>query len=177
MWYRLAVVLCLAFPALAHAEAIICGNTTQLYYFYASIDPTKVPTCPGPFIKTVLAKNVTASQRTLYDSITRKDYIKVVDGLMVEMSQPEKDAVDAAIIANNPVKPYLDEIAVNNLCDTATLATVVSRIDTIQTSLQADIDAVTNIATAKTALTNMNVAIAGAFKKIAKCIIARRFVN
>jgi hypothetical protein len=109
--------------------------------------------------------------------MARKDHIKVVSGLMVEMTQGEKDAVDAALVAADPHKPYKDDIAANNLCDTATLATVTGRLDTVKAALDTDINAVTNIATAKTALANLNTAYAAAFKKIATCIVDRRFVR
>jgi len=64
------------------------------------------------------------------------------------------------------------EVSTNDLC-TATLAEVNARIDVAKAAIQADIDAATNIATAKIAMTTMNNQYAGAFKKVARCVLSR----
>lgn len=120
MWKSILILVLL--PTLAFGEAIICGDTTKLYYFAGSVDPTQAPVCPAPFLQTVLSHADTPPQRAFYDSMPRKDFIKVVDGLMVEMTQAEKDAVDAAIAAAKaPAQAARTEMATNEVCANHTL--------------------------------------------------------
>jgi len=66
------------------------------------------------------------------------------------------------------------EIAGNNLCTQASLAAIDTVIDNAAAAIQTDIDATTNIATAKTAMTTMKATMAAAFKKVARCLLAYR---
>lgn len=67
---------------------------------------------------------------------------------------------------------FTTEIAANNLCE-ASLADIISRIDAEQATIQTQIDATSNIAGARTAMTTMNQRISAALKKVAKCVRAR----
>ena len=79
----------------AFAFNYVCGDTTKLGYYAQTIDPSKVPPCPPPFTVTQLPDDpvVIAQQDALYASVPPR-HLKVLDGLMVEMTQAEKDAVD-----------------------------------------------------------------------------------
>ena len=77
----------------------------------------------------------------------------------------------AAAIARE--QAFETEIATNNLC-TAELQDIIDRIDVEQAAIQTAIDASNNLAQAKTAMTTMNQRVAGALKKVAKCLRAAR---
>jgi len=98
-----------------------CGDTTKLFLYSVGFDVTTVPACPGPYILSEIPKGpLIGQQNAFYHQMDRKDYIKVVDGLMVEMTQAEKDAVDAALAAaKQPVTDARAEIQENDLCNTA----------------------------------------------------------
>ena len=64
------------------------------------------------------------------------------------------------------------EVSSNQLC-TATLAQITSRLDAEEAAIQADINAATNIATAKIALSTLNTRFALALRQIARCVLAR----
>ena len=92
---------------------------------------------------------------------------------VVSMSSAEQSALDAPSAAEAALQQnYTDEIAANDLC-TGTLAEFITRIDAEQTAIQTAIDASSNLAQAKAAMTTMNTKLAAAFKKVAKCIRAR----
>lgn len=92
---------------------------------------------------------------------------------VVEMTPAEQDAVDAPAVAAAALQATYDsEIASNDLCD-ATLAQVVSRIDSEKTTLDTGITGITNIASAKTVLLDLNSRYALALKKLATCLRAR----
>jgi|SRR3990167_1615183 len=99
-----------------------------------------------------------------------------VDGILEsvrEMTQAEKDALDAPEIAEQTrQQTFTDEIATNDLCD-AELSVLAAKADALKAANQADIDAIGSIATAKTALTGMNNRYDAALRKIVKCVRAR----
>ena len=70
---------------------------TKLGYYAQGVDPPEIPPCPPPF--TVDTAGVPEAQipaqTTLYNTVGPR-HLKVMDGLMVEMTQAEKDAVDSA---------------------------------------------------------------------------------
>ena len=85
----------LLLPTLAGAEDFVCGDVTKLNRYTHSVDPTKVPTCPVPFLLSQIPEAQIPAQAQLYASVPAR-HLKVVAGLMVEMTQAEKDAVDRA---------------------------------------------------------------------------------
>ena len=100
-------------------------------------------------------------------------YRKISGGVVVEMSQAEKDAIDAPAVAAAALQASYDtEISSNDLCD-ATLDELVTRINAERDTIQTAIDGTTNIASARTAMTSMNTRYAAAFRKVAKCLKAR----
>jgi hypothetical protein len=63
------------------------------------------------------------------------------------------------------------ELSTSQFCLTATYAQIASRVATQKAAVQADIDAATNITTAKTALTTLNNRTFAAFEALARCTI------
>ena len=122
-WYRAGLLcgLLLLLPGWVAAEDFVCGDSTKLYRYTPSVDPTKVPTCPASFLLSQIPEMQLVPQAQLYATVPAK-HLKVVAGLMVEMTQPEKDAVDlpaqqhaaATAVAKN-------EIATNEVCANNTL--------------------------------------------------------
>ena len=114
-----AFVLLLLTPALATASTYVCGDATKLGYYAQSIDPSQVRPCPPPFAVTEVPEAAIAAQTALYTSVPQK-HLKVLDGLMVEMTQAEKDAVDlpaqqhAAAVAVATAEIQGNEVCVNN---------------------------------------------------------------
>ncbi len=92
---------------------------------------------------------------------------------VVEMSQAEKDAVDAPGLAAQAIQTAYDvEIAGSDLC-TATLAELTTRVNAFRDTTNADIAAAGNVAQLKTVLTAMNTTYTTALKKMARCTRAR----
>lgn len=177
VFFFLALLVCLGiFSAQAAAEDFACGDSAGLTRYIPSIDPSKVQdgTC------TVISKANTPTQRVLI-AATPLRYLKVVDGLAVEKTQGEKDAVDAAITAAQAARQaLLDEIATQDVCAAATLGELAIIIDTFYdaevAAMTTDITAVTNIATAKAALVTVATQISQqrvVIKKLAWCLHAR----
>jgi len=73
----------------------VAGNTSKFDKYIASIDPSQA----GSNCFEIAEAN-TSSQRSLVASIPTK-YLKIVNSLAAEMTQAEKDAVDAALAAEN----------------------------------------------------------------------------
>jgi hypothetical protein len=63
------------------------------------------------------------------------------------------------------------ELTTSQFCLTATYAQIASRVAAQKAAVQADIDAATNIATAKTAMTTLNNRTWAAFEALARCTI------
>jgi hypothetical protein len=171
----LAVLLC--FPLLTMAEDGVCGDATSMTRYIPSTDPSKMPATVGGKPCVVISKANTPAQRALVQA-TAPHYLKVVGGLAVEMTQGEKDVVDAAEAeAKAEAQAHIDETTTNTFCNTATESDVTTRVNTVHDNIATDIAAVTNIATAKAALTSMNDTYATALKQLGRCQVARRFVR
>jgi hypothetical protein len=100
-------------------------------------------------------------------------HLKVVGGLAVEMTQPEKDVVNAAIqVQLDEQQAYEDAATNNDLCN-ATLAELGTAKTALMTNLQGDIDGISNIATAKTELTDMMTRLVNALEKLMRCMQGR----
>lgn len=99
---------------------------------------------------------------------------KVVGGAVLEMTQAEKTAVDAPIIAAQQRQDALATERTSNTFCTAELDEITQRIDTVIGTLQSQLDATTNQAQVKAHLRNdFYPAIGTAFKKMARCLKAR----
>ena len=117
----LLVLVFLVVPGLVWAGDRVCGDATKLHRFTPSVDATHVPPCPTPFIVSEIPEAQVVPQRALYASVPPR-HLKVIDGLMAEMTQAEKDAVDlpgqqqaaATAVAKQ-------EIATNEVCANHTL--------------------------------------------------------
>jgi hypothetical protein len=160
----------LLLPCLAAADDFVCGDATHLTRYLPSVDPTTVTdgTC------TAVAEANLPAQRTLLQTIPRR-YLKVVNGAAVEMTQGEKDAVDALLATQQAaLQAFRDEIATDDLCGAAAMADINTRLTTIRANLQTAIDAITNIATAKTALGQMADTLMQIDQRIARCLLATR---
>ena len=117
----LILLLVLVLPTLAWAGDWVCGDATKLERFTPSVDASKVPPCPAPFVLSPLPDDeaIVTAQRTLYASLPPR-HLKVIDGLMAEMTQAEKDAVDlpaqqhAAAVAVAHAEIQGNEVCANN---------------------------------------------------------------
>jgi hypothetical protein len=100
-------------------------------------------------------------------------YLKVVGGFATAMTTAEQDAVDADLAAKAAAQQvFQDEASTQDFCSSATLAAVNTYLNNINASITADIAAITNIATAQTAMTTMKTQFGLALQKIARCVIA-----
>ena len=141
-----ALLLTLVWSAMASAEFVICGTAQQFTRAF-SADPTQVtdPTC------TVFPKPTNQAQRdameaqkaliqSFMDAHTLR-YLKVINGQAVEKTAGEKQAVDDAIAADVAVATeYQQELANQDLCNTASLSTITSRIQTLHDNLETTIN-------------------------------------
>ena len=121
MRWLLALIMTLALCGAAVASNYVCGDATKLGYYAQGVDPSAIPACAPPFHRGTAGVPEAAipAQTPLYNTVVHR-HLKVVAGLMVEMTQAEKDAVDAPInqkkeatdIANNEIKT--NEVCANN---------------------------------------------------------------
>lgn len=145
------LVTLLGMFSITHASDYLCVNGTVLRYYAYGIDPSLVPPCDPPSNLFELSAADAPAQNLLYQTVQRK-YIKVVGGLMVEMTVPEKAAVDAPDIA---VKAKRDaavaEITGNNICANNTLAQISTYWDSRQSELTATVSTLDTAIAAMTA--------------------------
>jgi hypothetical protein len=124
-WVSLLFLL-LLFPVLVWAEPVICGDATKLQYFQPSVDPTRAAPCPAPYAQFVLTETnpgleVIEAQKTLYATIPQQ-HLKVVGGLMVEMTPQEQAAVDApGQLKAAQYQAANTEVQSNTICSNHTL--------------------------------------------------------
>jgi len=166
-------------PLVASAELVVCFDSARplgsQFYYNQSVDPSKVadPNCSV----VTAASNQTPSQLALINSTIRSvpapRYLKVVGGFATAMTTAEQDAVDADLAAKAAAQQvFQDEASTQDFCSSATLAAVNTYLNNINASITADIAAITNIATAQTAMTTMKTQFGLALQKIARCVIA-----
>lgn len=175
MRHLLLTLACLLLPAQAQAAMFICGDPTT-FRGHVFADASQPPTCPAPYGLSQVPKAETAAQEALIAAFP-KYYLKVMgtppDGLVTEKTQAEKDAVDAAILAKQEEQQAYDDAATNNDLCNATLDELAAAKNTLASNLQGDIDGISNIATAKTELTDMMTRLVNALDKLMRCIRGR----
>jgi hypothetical protein len=173
------LLVLLLVPLVASAELAVCFNASRplgsQFSHNPSVDPTKV-TDPNCSVVTK-ASGQTASQLALINSTIRgapaPKYLKVVSGLAVAMTTGEQDAVDADLAAKASAQQlFQDEATTQDFCSSATLAAVNTYLNNINASITTDIAAITNIATAQTAMTTMKTQFGLVIQKMARCLIA-----
>ena len=161
----------LLWAGLAHAALFVCGDATQ--FFSAQFaDPATPPACPAPFTRAEVSTGDTPGQQTILSGAIPKRYLKVVGGLVVEKTQGEKDAVDAALAAAQATQEALETEANDPNCRNVRLEQLDTFFDTLATNLQGDIDGISNIATAKTELADAFQRVVVVLRKLAKCVRA-----
>ena len=117
----LSLTILLIAASVAHAGYYICGDTTKLGYYAQGIDPARVPPCAPPFLLSELPDEATiAQQDTLYRTVGPK-HLKVLDGLMVEMTQAEKDIVNQPTPEQAAASVARNEMKTNEVCANHTL--------------------------------------------------------
>lgn len=146
--------------------------------YVRTLDPSKFVCLSGETC-TTFPEAITAAQWAIWDGATRKDHLKVVDGVLVEMDAAEKQAVNDALAAPTLVlQPFKDELAQSGICANA-LSNISADVDAFYdprvAAIQAQIDLVTNVATAKAALEEINQRYSQeriVTKKLARCVAA-----
>jgi hypothetical protein len=154
-----------------------CANTDGLNGYLRGLDLHEVtnPACtPIPDEPSTL----TQTQRDLIATVAASHpngrcHLKVVSGLAAEMTQGEKDAVNAAIQAVLDEQQAYEDAATNNDLCNATLAELDTAKTTLMNNLLGDIAGITNIATNQTELTDMMTRLVNALEKLMKCIRGR----
>lgn len=169
----MVVVVSIGSVGIVHAELVVCGDGNGLVrYFRTDISNAVSGNC------SFVSKGNTSSQVSLIQSVGRLDYLKVVGGLVVEKSQAEKDVVNssnAAIAANNAA--LLTEINTDNLCNADSLSDINSKLAVAKGNVQAAIDAVSNVATAKAALQQLTDTQFVIDQRVIRCMWALRKVK
>ena len=165
-------------PSVFADDIVLCNPTDptvpgRVSSYQRSADPFKSGATTNP---NSLIWSLPASTVNPWDGVVPaapQAYWKCSGSTVVEMSQAEKDALDAPALAEQArQQAFTDEQATNDLC-TATLAELTDRINTFRDSVNTDIAAAANVAQLKTVMTTMNTTYAGAMKKIARCVRAR----
>ena len=150
--------------------------------YQRSADPVKSGATANP---NSLIWSLPASSINPWDGVVpggSPTYWKCSGASVVEMSQAEKDAVDApALVEAQRQAAFETEIVSNTFCDGALVdvkAAVDAQIDSWVTARQAEINATTNFATLKAALRDQTIPAIGnamktGLKKIVGCVRAR----
>ena len=169
------LLIFLLMTGIAYAEDFVTYDPgTGAYQGCRSYGDTNVPLSDPNNLASVRSGYVYANPfcASVLPSVPEQ-YRKVVAGVVTEMTQAEKDIVDApGIAAAALAASYQTEISTNDLCE-ATLAQIASRIDSEKATIDTAISGASNIAGVKTVLLDMNTRYAAAFKKIGKCVRAR----
>lgn len=183
-WLSCGILLGLAVPGWAadHLCALV-GRIPEVRYV-RSLSTSKLVPRPGETCTTLPAP-VTAAQWAIWRNAglpaatPPQKHLKVVGGLLVEMTQGEKDAVDAAMAAPGlALQPFRDELAQSGVCTNA-LSNINQDVDAFYdprvAAIQAKNALVTNVATAKDALDEMAARYSQeriVTKKLARCLAA-----
>lgn len=166
-------LILLSAPLSAQAELAVCFNTERelgtQFYHYPSVSPSKAAQDPLCSVVTK-ASGQTAAQQQLINTTPNK-YLKVLEGLAVEMSVVEQQTVDNHITAKTAEQQAFQSEANKPECKFANLdevtADMATRRNAKQTQvndnrnqLQSTIDALSavNLTAIKTILTQMNTA-------------------
>ena len=161
------------------AADVVCGDATKMTRYLASVDASTVQdaTCSK------IPKDQTPAQRELvqqYPEYFDGEFVhlKVEGGLAMQRTPEEEQPIQAKMAAQaQAAKNYTDETVNNNFCDTASLQVVDQRIADMQNTLQTAINGVTNLTQTKTVMGQINTTYAEAARKLARCVIARRYVR
>ena len=173
MRWLAGIVCAVAFCGSAAASNYVCGDTTKLGYYAQGIDPSKVPACTAPWTVSEVPEADISAQDALYATVPPR-HLKVVAGLMVEMTPAEKAVVDTPTAAQAARAAFLVEMNTQDICSGVSVADIQAKIATMRSNLQTDIDGITNIATAKTELAGMMNKLTTALEKIAICTVGLR---
>ena len=163
------LLILLSLPVLAWGNAGVCGDADGVREFHpANVGPANIP-APDCF---VIPENETTAQVALWDSTPDKRHLAVVGGVLVLKSQAAIDAIATADTAAAAAAAELAaEQVANPVCNATSLQEALAKIQTQKDAMQADIDAITTIATAKTALTTMNNRLTAIDANIVKCVV------
>lgn len=200
--------LLLLIPSLGWSSDVICGNgprrqcadTIGATNYHPSVDFAEIadPTCveipPEP-------PSITEGQRVLIETVKASHrwgrcHLTIVSGLMAEMTQPEKDVVNAAMQAvEDAEQAKHDEVTQNDFCNSTDWTEIATKIENMRTNIQGDITSldgleplitgIASMADAKTimiqmnnayqsVLTSMHTKYMNGFEKIARCEFAKR---
>lgn len=141
----------------AHAEFYVCGDANTFTQAFDR-DPSysRPPNC------TLVSNGAVAQQKAFIASFAppamipaRYDYLKVPAGVVIEKTQAEKDAVDAAILAQQQATQALaTERATNIFCNQNDVNAGTNAIAQRKAALYTQIDniATLNLATLKSSL-------------------------
>jgi hypothetical protein len=168
-WNRLSLgILCvLTTCTVAQAADMVCGDLSGLKHpEYSTMQDTALPGCY------LIPKNQTQAQRQLYQSTAEKRYLNVTNELLAMKDAAGIAQVDAMIALEKAAQDALQEILNDPVCK-ATPAQIKTQLEQDAAVVQADINAATNIATIKTAMTTMTTHIYSMFNKSIKCMLIR----
>ena len=165
-----AVIMLLVMCGYAVAEDFACGDVNKLRVYMQSIDPSKVTALDC----TVIAKGNVAQQRGVIANNPQR-YLIVENGLVAVMSTAQKNAVDAAIAAKQAVVDQLQaELDGQDICSQVKLEDIDTKFAQVQAVISTDVNAVSNIATAKAAMVTIAQELVTVTRKLARCLAASR---
>ena len=167
-WLWLVVLF---IPIHADAWMALCGNVQDTVALDAGISGWRFNVDASELVPLgpccLVSKTDTAAQRALVTSQgfdRRKHKLASGDGSVCQAIPKSQATIDAIVAADTAAEAvaaaFTAELASNDLCNTASFATLETRIDTLT-------NAIGNLAEAKTALNT-------ALKKIARCFVAFR---
>lgn len=155
-----------AVPSLA-ADWVV-GDATGLVQYYHSRPSTKVPPTAVQ-----IPEEQTAAQRAFLAANPDRRKLRVVGGLVVLKDPADIAAIDAADAAAAAEAAAVEaELANNDSCNASSLDDALAKVENQRVQIQAQIDAVTNLANAKDALTFMNTRVTAIDKNIVRCLFA-----
>lgn len=167
-----------------HAGFYVCGDASQLQQAFYD-DPSSAR-AQSPGCTSVPAEKVDAQVQLIQSFLPplmvpgRLDYLKVLAGLATEKTQGEKDALDAAILAQQQAAAALaNERATNVFCNQQDVNSGTTAIQQRKDALYAKIDQIStvNVATMKAGLKQVVDELATGFTLTTNCFTGRKSGN
>jgi hypothetical protein len=176
-WYGKFIVIIsvlISMAGIANAEFYVCGDASHFVQSFF-----RDPSFARPSNCSQVPDDLVEAQLGIVGSVPLR-YLKVVpvapNGLAVEMTASEKQAVDDAITAaNTAANALIAEAATNPACNNVTLAQVDAFLDARMVNITASIDAIStvNLNTFKNALKAVMDEVDFRDRKIIRCLAAK----
>ena len=170
----MAIVIVIAFPVTVFAESVVTHSGTT-YLGCGSISDSTVWLIDQNDVTTPKTGFIYAPDgcQNVLPGVPKR-YRKVVGGLVVEMSQAEKDIVDAPALAAQQRRDEVDVEVTNNQVCNAVWEQVRDRLIAEHDLIDSNIDGLKNIVKVRTFLRQSNNRVWQSIGRLGRCVMAMK---